>query len=116
MQNGYTVSIPLNDNQSYDLIVDDKKEVKRVQVKTTKFKPKKCNKYVVQLKSVRSNKKVNKINRFDSSSCELVFIVTEDRSIYLIPSADLNNKTSLMLGKLAEKWKLQSHSVMVWHI
>lgn len=32
---GYTVSIPLNDTQKYDLIVDDGESLRRVQVKTT---------------------------------------------------------------------------------
>ena len=33
--NGYTVSIPLNDTQDYDLIVDKSNVLKKVQVKTT---------------------------------------------------------------------------------
>ena len=33
--NGYTVSIPLNDTQDYDLIVDKNSILKKVQVKST---------------------------------------------------------------------------------
>ena len=35
---GYTVSIPLNDTQDYDLIVDKNGYLKRVQVKSTNCK------------------------------------------------------------------------------
>ena len=33
--NGYIVSLPLNDTQHYDLVVDDGTDTKRVQVKYT---------------------------------------------------------------------------------
>ena len=47
---GYTVSIPLNDTQDYDLIIDKNNELKRVQVKSTGCKTKYGN-YQVALKS-----------------------------------------------------------------
>ena len=34
--NGYTVSVPLNDTQDYDLIVDMDGALKKIQVKATK--------------------------------------------------------------------------------
>ena len=46
--NGYTVSIPLNDTQDYDLIVDKNNVLKKVQVKATSCKTK-YNKYQVAL-------------------------------------------------------------------
>ena len=60
VSNGFVVSIPLNDNQSYDLIVD-KNGLKKVEVKSTRFKIRNQNVYTVQLKSVRSNKTKNVI-------------------------------------------------------
>lgn len=56
--NGYTVSIPLNDTQDYDLIVDKDKELKKIQVKSTGCKTKYGN-YQVSLRSfgvVKGNK------------------------------------------------------------
>ncbi len=41
--NGYTVSIPLNDTQDYDLIVDKNNILKKVQVKATSCKTKYIN-------------------------------------------------------------------------
>ena len=45
--NGYTVSIPLNDTQDYDLIVDKDNILLKVQVKFTGTKE--CGKYRVKL-------------------------------------------------------------------
>ncbi len=42
--NGYIVSIPLNDIQDYDLIVDKANELKRIQVKAILCRTK-CNVY-----------------------------------------------------------------------
>ena len=55
--NGYTVSIPLNDTQDYDLVVD-KDILKRVQVKSTACKTKYGN-YQVALKSCGGTKAFN---------------------------------------------------------
>jgi len=56
--NGYTVSIPLNDTQDYDLIVDKDSILKRVQVKSTGCKTQYGN-YQVALKSCGRNKGKN---------------------------------------------------------
>ena len=40
--NGYVVSIPLNDTQDYDLIIEKDGKLKTVQVKSTGCKTKKC--------------------------------------------------------------------------
>ena len=103
--NGYIVSLPLNDNQAYDLIVD-KEGLQRVQVKTTGYKESKNN-YTVQLKSTRANKNVNKVKKFDSTKSELVFILDRDGNQYLIPSCEIKVKNSFALGKKAEKWKVK---------
>ena len=53
--NGYTVSIPLNDTQDYDLIVDKDNTIKRVQVKSTGCKTQYGN-YQLALKSCGGTK------------------------------------------------------------
>lgn len=53
--NGYTVSIPLNDTQDYDLLVDKNNFIKRIQVKSTGCKTKYGN-YQVALKSCGGTK------------------------------------------------------------
>ena len=48
--NGYIVSIPLNDTQDYDLIVDKNNKLKKVQVKSSACKTRFGN-YQIALKS-----------------------------------------------------------------
>lgn len=101
---GLCVSLPLNDNQSYDLIVDDG-SLKRVQVKTTRAKAASSN-YVVQLKSVRPNKTVNKIVPFDKTEVEYLFILTGDGDKYLIPSEDIVYTSMMTLDSKYEKFRV----------
>ena len=53
--NGYTVSIPLNDTQDYDLVVEKESKVYSIQVKSTGCKTKYGN-YQVALKAVEEQK------------------------------------------------------------
>lgn len=52
---GYTVSIPLNDTQDYNLVVERHNKLYTVQVKATGCKTK-CNVYQVSLKSCGGTK------------------------------------------------------------
>ena len=52
---GYTVSIPLNDTQDYDLIVEKDKKLQTVQVKSSGYKTK-YGSYQVALKSCGGTK------------------------------------------------------------
>lgn len=103
---GRTVSLPLIDNQSYDLIVDDGENLNRVEVKTTRFKEKKNTCYTVHLRKVRHNKTTNRTTHFDGKAADILFVVTEAEDQYVIPSSAVDGKASLCLGKQAEKWKV----------
>ena len=72
--NGYTVSIPLNDTQDYDLIVEKNSILKTVQVKSSGYKNK-SNHYQVALKSFGSTKGVTykTFKVFSNSSSVLYF-------------------------------------------
>ena len=72
--NGYTVSIPLNDTQDYDLIIDKDNRLQRVQVKTTGCKTKYGN-YQVALKSCGGTKGSTYKTVIDTN-VDLLFIVT----------------------------------------
>ena len=102
--NGYTVSIPLNDTQDYDLIVEKQGELYRVQVKGTSFKTK-YGIYQVSLKSSGGTKgKIYKT--VCSTDVELLFVVTKDLDKYLIPVCDIHNMCTLNLGKEYNKYLL----------
>lgn len=103
--NEYVVSIPLTDSQDYDLIVEKENKLYRVQVKTTSFIKNTC--YEVQLSVKGGNKSgTGKIKKFDNSKIELLFVLTEDGSRYLIPAKDILAKNSLALNELRVIYKV----------
>ena len=102
--NGYTVSIPLNDIQDYDLIVDKNNILKKVQVKATSCKTK-YNKYQVALKSYGGTKgKIYKT--VIDTNIEEVFIVTNNMDIFIIPIEKIKNKSTLNLCEKYEKYRI----------
>ena len=102
--NGYTVSIPLNDTQDYDLIVDKDNKLKKVQVKSTACKTKYGN-YQVALKSSGGTKGKTYKTVIETNVDEL-FILTEDMSMYILPIEEINNKATLNICNKYEKYKV----------
>ena len=102
--NGYTVSIPLNDTQDYDLIVDKNNILKKVQVKATSCKTK-YNKYQVALKSCGGTKGKMYKTVIDTN-IEEVFIVTNNMDIFIIPIEKIKNKSTLNLCEKYEKYRI----------
>ena len=102
--NGYVVSIPLNDTQDYDLIIDKDGKIKRVQVKATSCKTK-YDTYQVALKSCGGTKGKTYKTIVDTNIDE-VFIVTDNIDIYIIPIEKIENRTTLNLCSKYEKYKV----------
>ena len=105
VSSGYTVSIPMNDSQEYDLVVDIDGFLNKVQVKTTGSKTP-YGIYTVTLRNCGgTNGSV--YGRVNSSSVDLVFILTASGDMYEVPLIDLQNNTnSLNLGDKALKYKI----------
>lgn len=89
------VSIPLNDTQGYDLIIDDG-DLKRVQIKTTKFKSN--NGYVVQLKNSGGASGRSVIRNFDKSKSDILFILTKSGEKYEIPTSIIKARSAITLN------------------
>ena len=102
--NGYIVSIPLNDTQDYDLIVEKENKLQRVQVKSTGCIGKGGN-YQVALKSCGGTKGKTYKTLIDTN-IELIFILTEQREMYLIPVEKIKNVSTLSLCSKYEEYKL----------
>ena len=94
--NGYTVSIPLNDTQDYDLIVEKDGIFQSVQVKATGCKTK-YDIYQVPLKSCGGTKGTT-YKTLKDTKVDLLFILTSNSKCYLIPIEEINNKTTLNLS------------------
>lgn len=101
--NGYIVSIPLNDTQDYDLIVEKDNILKRVQVKATSCK--KNENYQVALKSCGGTKGKTYKTLIDTN-IEDLFILTEDLSIYIIPKKEISNKSTLSICDKYERYRI----------
>ena len=102
--NGYTVSIPLNDTQDYDLIVEKNGILQRVQVKATGCIGKGGN-YQVALKSCGGTKGKMYKTVIDTN-IEEVFIVTNNMDIFIIPIEKIKNKSTLNLCEKYEKYRI----------
>lgn len=102
--NGYTVSIPLNDTQDYDLVVEKESKFYSVQVKSTGCKTKYGN-YQVALKSCGGTKGKTYKTIIDTN-VDLVFIVASDMSMYLIPKSEIKNKSTINLCDNYIKYKI----------
>lgn len=95
------MSIPLNDTQDYDLIVEKDNTLYKVQVKAT---TRKINgNYSVSLKSCGGT--VGKIYKtVKDSNCDLLFVVCEDMTLYLIPRTEIKQRSALSLYKDKSKF------------
>ena len=104
--NGYTVSIPLNDTQDYDLIVDKNNILKKVQVKATSCKTR-YNKYQVALKSCGGTK-VKTYKTIIDTNIDEVFIVTGNMDIFILPIEEIKNRSTINLCRKYEKFRIDS--------
>ena len=95
------VMLPLNDTQKYDLVVDKDGQLQRVSVKTTQGMNKNNTYYVVQLKNCGGASSKSTIRHFDNTTCDIVFIVTVEGTMYEIPSSLINVSGALTL---TEDW------------
>jgi len=103
-QLGYTVSIPLIDNQGYDLVVDIDEKLYKVEIKSTSVK---CpTGWSVQIKKVRPNRTTNVITPFDSKSVDFLFVYTTEGDCYFIPSEDIETKSQLTVPGKYEVYKI----------
>lgn len=109
MSHGYVVSIPINDTQPYDLVVDksDGNGLQRVSVKTVRGHSKNLNKsFLCNLGNSGGASGKSKIRYFDSKSCDIVFIYTFNNEIWEIPSKEISAKRQITLSQNYLKYKI----------
>lgn len=102
---GCTVSLPLNDAQEYDLVVEIDGKLNKVQVKTTKYLTE-HDIYQVSLVSSGGSKR-EVYHRVAESFCDLLFVVCANNTQYLIPrDFFITKRKSINLGKNVEQFLL----------
>lgn len=89
----YTVSLPINDTQWYDLIVEKDGEFKTVQCKATTTE-----KDTIDFRSTGGTKGLEYDNLLNHTNLDYLFCVNKDLNMWLIPIKDLGtNRRSITL-------------------
>ena len=103
--NGYGVLLPLIDAQPYDLVVESGDGLQRVQVKTTTVRSP-HGVFVVSLTTSGGNQSFHTRKPFDPTESELLYVLTDERVRYLIPTATIRSRTALNLGARVAHFRL----------
>lgn len=90
---GNVVSIPLNDSQKYDLIVDMEGILYKVECKYTSTKKASGN-FAVHLRTLGGTKGTEVSNRASSENADYLFVTTSDNNSYLINLFDIEHINS----------------------
>jgi len=101
IKEGFTVSIPYGENSRYDLIIETKNGLKKIQIKYIS-KRKDRGYYVLPLKSVRANKNRNRIIPYTSDQVDfMIGYCIDNNSCYIVPMYKLNikNEIHIWIGK-----------------
>lgn len=102
---GYIVSLPINDSQPYDLIVDFPDiGLKKIEIKTT-LEVTKRRIPRVDLRSTGGNQSRNYCMSFNPKHCDFVFVHAPNHGCWLIPSDDCKN--SMNLGEKYIQFKIR---------
>ena len=106
-QNLYLVSLPLNDSQDYDLVVEDRDgTLKKVQVKTS-TQLNEYGTYSVNLRVLGGNSKSNYVHKKANEVIyDWLFILCDNGDRYLIPKDIIKDlKSTITVGKLYQEYK-----------
>ena len=102
--NGYRVSIPLNDTQDYDLVIEKDNILRTVQIKSTGCKTK-YGVYQVALKSCGGTNG-STYKTLTDTKVDYLFILTLGKKMYLIPCDKIFNKSTLNLSNNYLKYEV----------
>lgn len=107
---GGIVCKPLFINSEYDFIVDINNELCRVQVKTTKQTNRPIDEdnraYMVNLKSSGCNARKHTYTPIDVKKIDLLFVLADDGTKWVIPASKLTAKSGLTLNESYDQFKV----------
>jgi hypothetical protein len=104
---GWLVSVPLVDAQKYDLIIDDGSMLQRVQVKTATHRSP-YGPFTVDLATNGGNRSRSTSVPFQPGDYELLYVLTDDGSRFVIPAEDLGGRWSVTLGAKYARFAVSS--------
>lgn len=94
---GYTISIPLTNNNSYDLVVEKEGVFNTVQVKTSSVS-KTEGSWSVYIATSGGNTRKNVIKKFDKDAVDYLFVVNSLYECWLIPTEVVVEKSYLTVS------------------
>jgi hypothetical protein len=103
---GYRISIPMTENQKYDLICEKDEKLYKVQIKTTKYKTK-YGIYSVGLRTLGGNQSFHTIKHRKIGDYDLLYVLTDENRSYLIPDNAFNCIHSIALNDSMQKYIIQ---------
>lgn len=103
------VSIPLEPSE-YNLLYDDGKDIYRIKVISTSCRSP-YGVYVASIRTMGGNMPNTTTKKFENSSCDYVFIVTEELDMYNIPAEKIESTRSISL-KVYEKFRVHLGDVV----
>lgn len=105
---GYTVSIPLNDTQDYDLVVDREGRLTKVQVKATSQRSPYG--YTVARVASTGGTKGIKYKTVKDTDIDYLFVLTELEEMYEVPITDINTDNTINFGPDRQKYRVDNLS------
>ena len=99
--NGYTVSIPLNDTQDYDFVIEKDNEFKKVQCKATGAKNR-SGTYRVKLNTYGGANGGTCYGTVKDGSADILFVLVENGDKYVIPVSKITNTGQLTLNDFSD--------------
>ena len=99
--NGCVVSIPLNDTQDYDFVVEKDNEFKKVQCKSTGSKNP-SGTYKVKLSSYGGANGGTYYGTVKDGSADILFVLVENGDKYVIPVSKITNVGQLTLTDFSD--------------
>lgn len=114
--NGYTVSIPLNDTQDYDLVIEKNNIFQKVQCKATAAKDGKIDFRITSGKHCGET-----IGNLMNTNIDILFCLNQNGTMYCIPMQDIRDaelKSGIVLreeplSKFANKKSLDTYKYIV---
>lgn len=103
---GYTISLPLNDTQDYDLIVDNGEKLFKIQVKATSQRSPQGY-TVVSVKSCGGTNG-HTYKTVKETNIDFLFVLTELQEMYEIPIEEIDSTSSLNLGPERQKFRVDT--------
>lgn len=89
---GYTVSLPINDTQWYDLVIEKDGKFETVQCKATQTEESS-----IDFRSTGGTKGIEYDNLLNHSELDWLFCVNRDFNMWLIPIKDLTTQRTIRL-------------------